>query len=90
MLSSYQFSDILGDSCSREDALLKLKSDDASYRIFLDFPQEEQEKIVSFIQGAQGLKIIYDNFFKKIMDPDAHPKRLEVLSSWISLFLLRT
>lgn len=77
IVTSYHLSDILGAPCSYEDALLSLQSDVDAYRMFLDFPPEEQKRILSFMQGSQGLKIIYDSFFKKIMDPDVHPQRLE-------------
>ena len=40
-------------------------------------PIREQEKLLDFIQGVRGLKITYDAFFKHVMNPDAHPERLE-------------
>lgn len=47
------------------------------------FPEEEQEKLITFIQGGRGLPILYDNFFKYIMDPETHPHRLEQFLSAI-------
>lgn len=35
------------------------------------------KKILSFIAGQRGLKIVYDSFFQKIMSPLLHPERLE-------------
>lgn len=74
---SLSLKDILGASTTREDAHSLIKSDWNTYQTFLSFPEDEQERILSFIQGNRGLPIIYDNFFKKIMDPVLHPNRLE-------------
>ena len=76
-------SDILGDSISKEDALAIIKSNQKAWQLFTDFPDEEQEKLITFIQGGRGLPILYGNFFKYIMDPETHPHRLEQFLSAI-------
>ena len=38
---------------------------------------------MKFCTGAKGIKILYDSFFKEIMDPDSAPERLEELLSLI-------
>ena len=70
-------SNILGEPLSREQVLTLLRKDAKTYRTFQGFPPEEQEKLLSFMEGNRGLQITYDSFFKKIMDPDSHPERLE-------------
>lgn len=69
--------DILGAAVSREDALSLIQRDADAFRLFSTFPQEEQENLLAFIQGTQGLSITYDSFFKHVMNPDLHPDRLE-------------
>lgn len=68
---------ILGPAISKQSALAAIHADAAASRIFSGFPPDEQEKLIGFIQGAQGLKITYDNFFRHILNPNIHPKRLE-------------
>ncbi len=46
-------------------------------KIFSSLPPDEQERLLIFIQGAKGLKITYDAFFKYVMNPEVHPSRLE-------------
>lgn len=72
-----ELSDILGEPFSREQVLALLRQDTKTYRTFQGFPQKEQEKLLSFMEGNRGLQITYDSFFKKIMDPETHPERLE-------------
>jgi len=75
--TSLSISDILGSPTAESDALALLQRDSEVYQRFCSFPKEEQQKVLSFLQGNCGLPILYDNFFKKIMDPVSHPKRLE-------------
>lgn len=74
---NFTIEDILGASMERKDALSLIRTDWNTHQTFLSFPKEEQERILSFIQGNRGLPILYDSFFKKIMDPILHPDRLE-------------
>lgn len=75
--SKTELSNILGEPFSREQVLTLLHEDPKTYRTFQGFPQKEQEKLLSFMEGNRGLQITYDSFFKKIMDPETHPERLE-------------
>lgn len=73
----YALADILGESLEEEEAIDLLRSDVESYRAYLEFPLEEQERVKKFLMGKSGLFITYDSFFKEILDPDMHPARLE-------------
>lgn len=73
----YALKDILGDPLSETCAITAIREDADAFRIFLGMPSEEQKRILAFIQGAQGLKITYDSFFKYVMNPDIYPSRLE-------------
>ena len=69
--------DIIGEPISYEDAISILKSNDLTYHKFLSFDVKHQEDIIAFIQGNKGLPILYDDFFKYVLDPERHPERLE-------------
>ena len=70
---------VLGKSCSREEALNSLKQHPESYAIFSSFRPEHQNTILSFMQGQCSLDITLDKFFLYILNPDTHRDRLESL-----------
>ena len=72
---------VLGKSCSREEALNSLKQHPESYAIFSSFRPEHQNTILSFMQGQCSLDITLDKFFLYILNPDTHRDRLESLLS---------
>lgn len=75
--TTFTIADILGKPLSEEEAYDLLRSDLESYRTYLTFPEEERQKLLSFVMGKRGLLITYDAFFKQIMNPDLHLRRLE-------------
>ncbi len=79
--NSITLSNLFGNQISREDALLLLQQYSETYQNFLTFPFEEQENVLSFIQGQHGLKITLDTFFNHVLSPTYHPDRLESLLS---------
>lgn len=74
---SLTISDVLGIPTSKEEAIALVESSTRALQLYSEFPEEIQEKLLSFIQGGRGLPVLYDNFFKHIMDPTLHPHRLE-------------
>ena len=38
---------------------------------------ERQEEFVNFCTGMKGIKILYDSFFKEVMNSEYTPERLE-------------
>ena len=76
-LLSTNLTNIFGTPLSSKEALSLLKEDKTTYETFLNFSPENQEKVLSFIQGQHGLKITYDPFFNHVMSPEYHPERLE-------------
>ncbi len=52
---------------------------------FEQWNRERQKEFLDFCSGTRGVKMLYDGFFKEIMDPDATPERLE---EFLSLLLL--
>ncbi|MCD8104149.1 MAG: Rpn family recombination-promoting nuclease/putative transposase [Lachnospiraceae bacterium] len=45
---------------------------------------EQQKEFLDFCTGVKGCKLLYDPFFKQVMNPDVHPERLE---KFLSLLL---
>ncbi len=52
--------------------------------IFNNWTPEQQEEFLSICTGAKGVKILYDSFFKEIMNPETAPEYLE---DFLSLLL---
>ena len=62
---------------TREQVLMELQQDSATWELFGKFKPEHQEELLGFCMGEQGLSVTYDAVFKKIFDPASHPERLE-------------
>ena len=73
--------DILGDPISRDEAYDIICSSPIALQLFNGLSIERQDDILDFIQGNKGLPILYDGFFKYVLDPERHPERLESLLS---------
>ncbi|MBQ0027857.1 MAG: PD-(D/E)XK nuclease family transposase [Lachnospiraceae bacterium] len=69
--------EMIGEPLSHEEATAQLMKDPNVYNSFLSCPKEIQDELLSFIMGESGLYITYDAFFKRIMSPNLHPRRLE-------------
>ena len=80
---SLTIADVFGSPISAEEAMGRIKSSSKALQLYSEFPEDIQDKLFSFIQGGLGLPILYDNFFKQIMDPILHPHRLEQFLSTI-------
>ena len=68
---------------TREELLKRIHSDEEMLGIFMSWDVEQQEDFLDMCTGNKGIKILYDQFFKEIFDPDIHPERLEELLSLI-------
>lgn len=79
----YTLQEILGVPFTREQALASIRQDPQAIHIYNNIPPDVQNQLLAFIQGAQGLKITYDSFFKYVMNPEIHPARLEQFLSEI-------
>ena len=78
---TYSKTDILGKPQSYKDAVEMLKKFPETYQKFQMFPKKHQTTLLEFFTGESSLDIQMDPFFKKIMDPQIHPERLESLIS---------
>ena len=44
---------------------------------FRSWEGDRQEEFLDFCTGERGIKILYDTFFKEIINPEYNPQRLE-------------
>lgn len=79
----YTMRDIFGATLSREKALALIQSDDEAFCQFKTLSDASKDKILSFIQGNSGLKILNDKCFLRIMNPILYPERLNSMLSAI-------
>lgn len=70
---------------TREEVLSEIYARPDLTDTFEQWSRERQKEFLDFCSGARGVKMLYDGFFKEIMDPDATPERLE---EFLSLLLL--
>lgn len=66
---------------SREEVLEEIHSRKELREVFQGWQTEQQEEFLDVCTGARGVKILYDSFFKEIMNPDTMPERLEEVLS---------
>lgn len=70
---------------TREEVLGEIYARPDLTDTFEQWGRERQKEFLDFCSGARGVKMLYDGFFKEIMDPEAAPERLE---EFLSLLLL--
>ena len=70
--------EIFGKQTTHTEVLNQLKNSPRAYEKFLTFQPEFQKNILEFLQGIRGLPILYDCFFKTILDPYITPERLSI------------
>lgn len=74
---TYELADIFGPARSKQEVLSQILKDKKLRNKYFEFPEQQQEELLGFLMGKNGLRITYDSFFKKIFDPDIHLHRLE-------------
>lgn len=65
----------------KEQVLTEIRKKDHLQRLFDSWPLKHQEEFLDFCTGTRGVKILYDSFFKEIMNPEYAPERLNDLLS---------
>lgn len=66
---------------SRGEILGVIEHTPALLNIFRSWKPEQQEEFLDFCSGVRGVELLYDSFFKAIMDPERDPARLSELLS---------
>lgn len=68
---------------SREEILKEISSRDNLKIVYENWSEDQQNLFLDYCTGARGVKMLYDSFFKEILNPDIVPQRLEELLSLI-------
>ena len=68
---------------TRQQIESEIKNDRKLLDIFEQWSEDQQQAFLDFCTGAKGVKMLYDSFFKAVMDPEAKPDRMESLLSLI-------
>lgn len=59
--------------------LQKIQSSKQMTATFNRWKPEQQEEFLDFCTGVKGVKILYDSFFKEVLNPEYEPEHLENL-----------
>lgn len=73
--------EVFGKPRTHEEVLTEIKSNRETYEKYLALTEAMQNELVNFLTGESSLNILYDNFFRKIFNPDEHRERVERLIS---------
>ena len=62
---------------TEEEVLRELKEVPGAYRVYQGWNEELRDRFMAFCMGKKTLPVLYDAVFKKLMNPDIYPERLE-------------
>ena len=62
---------------TRAEILSEIMENEKLKEIYDSWKEEQREEFLDFCTGVKGIKLLYDTFFKQIMNPDTKPNRLE-------------
>ena len=65
----------------REQIQTEIESNHKLASFFYEWKKNERKEFLDFCSGVKGVKILYDSFFKEIMNPEYAPERLNDLLS---------
>ena len=65
----------------KEEIRQEIEENPKLHNKFDEWNREQQEMFLDFCSGVKGAKILYDSFFKEIMNPEYAPERLNELLS---------
>ena len=68
---------------TREEVWQEISEKEKLLEIYQQWNREQQEEFLNFCTGNRGIKILYDAFFKEILNPENAPERLEEFLSLI-------
>lgn len=63
----------------REELLTEIKAKPELRMVYESWNFEQREEFLDFCTGAKGIKVLYDSFFKEVLNPEYAPERLESL-----------
>ena len=62
---------------SREEILQQIYTNPRMQQLFESWTVLQQKEFLDFCSGSRGIKVLYDSFFKEVMNPEYDPARLE-------------
>ena len=68
---------------TREEVMKEISGSERLSEMFFQWKKEQQEAFLDFCTGNRGVKILYDSFFKEILNPEIAPERIEEFLSLI-------
>jgi hypothetical protein len=68
----------------RDEILREIKEDAGLLTVYSRWKETQQEEFLDICSGAKGVKMLYDSFFKEVMNPESTPDRL---SDFLSVVL---
>ena len=72
---------------TREEILKEINENIKLTEWFYSWNEETRQEFLDICTGVKGVKLLYDSFFKEIMNPETVPERLE---DFLSVLLNRT
>ncbi|MCD7761662.1 MAG: PD-(D/E)XK nuclease family transposase [Lachnospiraceae bacterium] len=69
---------------TEQEVLTEISRKPALDALYKSWNPDQQREFLDFCTGVKGCKLLYDPFFKQVMNPDLHPERLE---KFLSLLL---
>ena len=67
----------------REDIKREIRENPKLLEKYREWDEEQQEEFLDYCTGVKGVKVLYDAFFKEIMNPENTPERLNELLSFL-------
>ena len=61
----------------REEVLADIYGKESLLEVYESWTEEQQNRFVEYCTGMRGVKILYDQFFKRVINPEEYPERLE-------------
>ena len=71
---------------TKEEIIREIEKDIRLTEEFYKWEEEQRTEFLEFCTGVKGVKMLYDSFFKEIMNPETVPERLE---DFLSVLLQR-
>lgn len=62
---------------TRQAILDEIDGNTKMHSVFYSWEKKQKEEFLDFCTGVKGIKLLYDSFFKQIMNPETAPRRLE-------------
>lgn len=67
----------------RQEVLSEIQRNSTLRATFRSWTPEQREDFLSLCTGVRGLKLLYDGFFKEVMNPEYAPERLNDFLSYM-------